>query len=1030
MFLDSLGGVTAEAADYNPASTYTEFATLVSGDNTVKIDGVKYDGTNVADWYVIGYNSEAKTVTLLSKQSFAYKQFHNDYTSITYADSTIKTYVEGLAGAGQLLVGIKDALTNISVTDPEVTGQVPYLLNISEANSLSIEKKTGDGKIWWLRVVHSDPGNALVMRGDRTSPEIDVFNMTLGEAQDQQPVGVRPALQLDLSKVTFDSTTKTFSVSSSTVNVESVTLTPSTAQTIGVGGKVSFIAAVAPNNATDKTVKWGVGGTNANAVKLYSDADCTTEVGADATSTLTVYAKGISAGSATVTCTSNADSNKSASCDVTVNKGVHAIGDFTYTAPNYGFPTYDDTAKTATVMAAPGISGMGQVTVKYYSDEECTDEVQQTPTNVGTYYVGITVAEGDNYSATSTVLHDSNWKFTINRATPSTNDFTYSAPSDLTYDGTAKEATVVGASGMGQVTVKYFSDPECTAELVGSPTDVGTYYVGITAEEGTSYSAVSTVFHDASWQFTINKADQTPPAPPTEASVSVNSITLKAITNGEYKMGNGDTWQESPTFTGLTKNTEYSFYQRLKADANHNASPASTPVAINTADHTHQWSYAAGTGDGADTITATCADTDGGHGTPKTATLTIAAPTLTTYGDTGKSEAATLTGLEAFNTATGKTIAATEIKYAGRGTTTYAESDTAPTNAGKYTAKITVEGKTATVDYEIAKAATSVTTTPTAGETTYGQTLADSTLTGGTASVAGTFAWKNTTIAPAVSDSETTEYDVVFTPTDGNYSTAECKVKLTVNKADPTNTVGQLSAFVGQTLADVALPTADNGTWSWEEDTTAKLNDIGMTTHFAKFTPNDTNNYNTLDNVSVQIEVAEKPMAVPAAVTANSSTYDGTEKPLVNVDDSTLVGGTMQYALGTKDAATEEYTTSIPSKTDAGTYYVWYKVKGDENHSDTAPAGPVTVTISESVAETVTITFDEGEGTGTMAPVQIEKGSQYTFPKSSFIPPANKVFAHWKIGEKQYAVNDKITMTADLKVTAVWGGYRKQNRDE
>ena len=46
----------------------------------------------------------------------------------------------------------------------------------------------------------------------------------------------------------------------------------------------------------------------------------------------------------------------------------------------------------------------------------------------------------------------------------------------------------------------------------------------------------------------------------------------------------------------------------------------------------------------------------------------------------------------------------------------------------------------------------------------------------------------------------------------------------------------------------------------------------------------------------------------------------------------------MQYALGTKDAATEPYTTSIPTATKAGTYYVWYKVKGDENHIDTEPA--------------------------------------------------------------------------------------------
>lgn len=103
------------------------------------------------------------------------------------------------------------------------------------------------------------------------------------------------------------------------VAVTGVTLNPSAAQTIDVDGKVSFTATVAPDDATDKKVKWSVGGTDTGAVKLYSDEACTTEVGADATETLTVYAKGISAGSATVTATSNADSEKKASCDVTVN---------------------------------------------------------------------------------------------------------------------------------------------------------------------------------------------------------------------------------------------------------------------------------------------------------------------------------------------------------------------------------------------------------------------------------------------------------------------------------------------------------------------------------------------------------------------------------------------------------------------------------------------------------------------------------------------------------------------------------------
>ena len=102
------------------------------------------------------------------------------------------------------------------------------------------------------------------------------------------------------------------------VNVSDVVLDPPAAQTIEVDGKVSFTATVTPDSATDKTVKWSVGGTDTGAVKLYTDADCTTEVGANATDKLTVYAKGISTGSATVTATSNADSTKTASCAVTV----------------------------------------------------------------------------------------------------------------------------------------------------------------------------------------------------------------------------------------------------------------------------------------------------------------------------------------------------------------------------------------------------------------------------------------------------------------------------------------------------------------------------------------------------------------------------------------------------------------------------------------------------------------------------------------------------------------------------------------
>ncbi|MDO4805340.1 MAG: hypothetical protein Q4A32_11035 [Lachnospiraceae bacterium] len=72
----------------------------------------------------------------------------------------------------------------------------------------------------------------------------------------------------------------------------------------------------------------------------------------------------------------------------------------------------------------------------------------------------------------------------------------------------------------------------------------------------------------------------------------------------------------------------------------------------------------------------------------------------------------------------------------------------------------------------------------------------------------------------------------------------------------------------------------------------------------------------------------------------------------------TAEGGTMQYALGTETEATEQYTTSIPTATDAGTYYVWYKVVGDENHTDTE-AVCVTATITPEEAHQHT--FDIGD---------------------------------------------------------------------
>ena len=115
-----------------------------------------------------------------------------------------------------------------------------------------------------------------------------------------------------------------------------------------------------------------------------------------------------------------------------------------------------------------------------------------------------------------------------------------------------------------------------------------------------------------------------------------------------------------------------------------------------------------------------------------------------------------------------------------------------------------------------------------------------------------------------------------------------------------------------------------------------------------------------------------KANATSATVSANNRTYDGTDKPLVTVDGSTLVGGEMQYALGTATEATGDYTTSIPTATDAGTYYVWYKAVGDANHTG-SEAACVTVTVAP--APVYDDSSDDSDDDTISVPVSSDSGS-------------------------------------------------------
>ena len=82
---------------------------------------------------------------------------------------------------------------------------------------------------------------------------------------------------------------------------------------------------------------------------------------------------------------------------------------------------------------------------------------------------------------------------------------------------------------------------------------------------------------------------------------------------------------------------------------------------------------------------------------------------------------------------------------------------------------------------------------------------------------------------------------------------------------------------------------------------------------------------------------------------------NGKQQSLVKA--GSVEGGTLVYAVG-KDGKTApakaDFKADIPTKRDAGTYYVWYMVQGDRNHNGVEPAS-LTVTVSPAELTAATL---------------------------------------------------------------------------
>ena len=99
-------------------------------------------------------------------------------------------------------------------------------------------------------------------------------------------------------------------------------------------------------------------------------------------------------------------------------------------------------------------------------------------------------------------------------------------------------------------------------------------------------------------------------------------------------------------------------------------------------------------------------------------------------------------------------------------------------------------------------------------------------------------------------------------------------------------------------------------------------------------------NYTFVD-AEVKFAIKEAGAVLTKDPAAKNLTYTGQPQDLVDV--GTATGGTVVYSDTDKDNP-DSYSETIPQGTNAGTYTVYYMVKGDANHADTAP-GQVSVTI-------------------------------------------------------------------------------------
>ena len=333
----------------------------------------------------------------------------------------------------------------------------------------------------------------------------------------------------------------------------------------------------------------------------------------------------------------------------------------------------------------------------------------------------------------------------------------------------------------------------------------------------------------------------------------------------------------------------------------------------------------------------------------------------------------------------------------------FANSATFPTGYTKVSNDGTKLVLTKTFPATAAKDTPVITTLPTAGSINYDQMLYESSLSGGEAKVGstvvpGSFKWKEELLKPEVKDSNSTEYEVVFAPTDtASYETATCKVKLTVNKKSLSSisiTPIEPRSYTGLEIEpDVIVkdgqPPYDELAESDYSVTYSNNKDVGTANYTIKETPTGNYKFNTSYG-TFTIKAADSSISITGDP---SKTYDGNvvTDPAVSQSGST---GAVTYTYYTNEDCTTETTNANSGAAsdgaapkNAGDYWVTATVAASGNYgSATSVAKNFTISQKDLTDDMITLgtqaTYD-GTAHGPVYSVKdgttvLTKGIDYT----------------------------------------------------